>query len=492
MAPPKPATPDAASKPKKKVTPAQVAFLVDRYLADNGFHAALAAFRSDAAHLFSPNRAKPPPKGLLPLADILHDYIALKEGRVAIDSAMHAMHSLVSTYYASSSSSPPPPMMMMMPPLHPATNSAQPSSPPLVPPLFVASSSSSPPQPQGTAAGYTSPVVHHYAHASTALLVHNSSDVSSCQQPTKKRKHSKSAGKTTTASKKSCIASATTSDTKGKAVASQLSNDNLSAAHPSSAEHSAMAKLPVQNSSVAKSLFRPLQPQLHSSPCTPQQSYDIQDQDQAAAYPTQMPLPVAASAHTQQDIASSQCSIVSSKTLIVSPLKGGAYYAVERSYHVSSPLKSTTHKSTKREHVKGKLNFDITDSRPVPNEQQVCDKASTSSDEDKQDDFDIDFTNLDIFDGEFSFSELLLDLDLDTEGVHCQNPSASAEVQRLEPVAKSGYVTEDPALPDSVKSMAADFAEDFNSQAGATSVTSVRAITKRIKIVSPVKGRIAS
>lgn len=282
----------------------------------------------------------------------------------------------------------------------------------------------------------------------------------------------------------------------GKAVASQLSNDNLSAAHPTSAEHSAMAKLPVQNSSVAKSLFRPLQPQLHSSPCTPQQSYDIQDQDQAAAYPTQMPLPVAASAHTQQDIASSQCSIVSSKTLIVSPLKGGAYYAVERSYHVSSPLKSTTHKSTKREHVKGKLNFDITDSRPVPNEQQVCDKASTSSDEDKQDDFDIDFTNLDIFDGEFSFSELLLDLDLDTEGVHCQNPSASAEVQRyvivhsvclfgtfqflvfaelcmlrcvlsayrLEPVAKSGYVTEDPALPDSVKSMAADFAEDFNSQ----------------------------
>jgi len=142
-------------------------------------------------------------------------------------------------------------------------------------------------------------------------------------------------------------------------------------------------------------------------------------------------LPVAESAHTQQDIAS-QCSIVSSsKTLIVSPLKGGTYYAVERSYHVSSPLKSTTHKSTKREHVKGKLNFDATDSRLGPSEQLICDKVSTtSSDEDKQDDFDIDFTNLDIFNGDFSFSELLLDLDLDTEGIHCQNPSTGAEVQR--------------------------------------------------------------
>ncbi|OEL17851.1 hypothetical protein BAE44_0021134 [Dichanthelium oligosanthes] len=504
MAPPKPTTPgaatkppttpDAATNPKKKVTPAQVAFLVDRYLADNGFHAALAAFRSDAAHIFSPHRAKPPPKGLLPLADILHDYIALKEGRAAIDSAMHAMHSLVSTYYSASTSPPIAPMMMnlMMPPLPHAANTAHPSSPPLVPPLFVASSSSSSPPPplhQGTA-GYASPVVHHYAHASTALLVHNSSDMPT-SLPTKKRKHTKSAGKTTSASKKTCIASATTSDTKGKAVASQLSNDNLSAAHPTSAEHSAMATLPVQTSSVAKSLFRPLQPQLHSSPCTPQQNHAIQEQDQPAPYPTEGPIPMAANVHTQQDIASSQCSIVSSKTLIVSPLKGGTYYAVERSYHVSSPLKSATHKSTKREHVKGKLNFDTSDSRPGPNEQQICDKASTSSDEDKQDDFDIDFTNLDLFDGEFSFSELLLDLDLDTEGVHFQNPSTSAEVQRLEPVAKSGYVTADPVLSDSVKPLAADSTEDFNSQ-GATSVTSVRAITKRIKIVSPVKGRAAS
>ncbi|GJN24224.1 hypothetical protein PR202_gb11955 [Eleusine coracana subsp. coracana] len=459
----------ASSNAKKKVTPVQVAFLVERYLADNGFHAALAAFRSDAAHLFKPHHHKPAPKGLLPLADILHDYIALKESRVAIDSAMNAMHSLVSTYYTSN---PPPAPPMRLPP--PA--GAQPASPPLVPPLFVASSSS-PPQDVST-------------QAPTAL-------------PTKKRKATKSAGKSTSASKKSCIAPATTSHVKGKAV-SQLSIDNQEqnvayaaqpssmacAAQPSSAEHSVLSNLHAQSSSVAKSLFGPAQPQVHSSPSTPQQSHLMEGQ--LTGYQIERSSSVVANAHAQaqQDTSSSQCSIVSSKTLIVSPLKGGTYYAVERSYHVSSPLKSTVHKSSKREHVKGKLNFDTTDTRPGLNE-QICDPmASTSSDGDKQDDFEIDFTNLDLFNSEFSFSELLLDLDLDTEGVHCQNTSTSAEVQRLEPVPKSDCMTMDPLLPDSVKTTTADPTEDITSQ-GVPSVTSVRAITKRIKIVSPVKGRTA-
>lgn len=312
-------------------------------------------------------------------------------------------------------------------------------------------------------------------------------------------KKRKAAKRTTSASKRSCIAPAITSDAKGKsaAVAPQPSNDNPdrnmgSAAQPASAQHSATPKLPLQSSSVAKSLFRPLPPPAYSSPCTPQQSHPIQDQPSACPAETTLSAVANSHAQAQQDVASSQCSIVSSKTVIVSPLKGGTYYAVERSYHVSSPLKPATHNSNKREHVKGKLNFDCTDvARPAPNE-QICEKASTSSSgEDKQDDFDIDFTNLDLFDGEFSFSELLLDFDLDNEGVHCQNPSTTAEVQRLETVSNSGYVTVDPVFPDSVKPMAADTTEDFSSQ-GATSVTSVRAITKRIKIVSPVKGRTAS
>ena len=69
-------------------------------------------------------------------------------------------------------------------------------------------------------------------------------------------------------------------------VASHPSKDQkmASAAQPTSAQHSAMTKLPLQTSSVAKSLFRPLPPPAHSSPYTPQQSNPIQDQP--AAYPS--------------------------------------------------------------------------------------------------------------------------------------------------------------------------------------------------------------
>ena len=224
---PKPATPPDSSTSKKKVTPAEVAFLVDRYLADNGFNAALAAFRSDAGRIYSPTK-KTPKRPPIPLADILDEYIALKGASVAIESTMRAMQSLVSTYYASSSSTPPPVPphvnmnmnMMMMPPLPPshAVTGAQPSSPP----LFFAPNSSSPPS-QGIAiaafglclrflllcfiycmycdvlflnsffavaaaaagtAGHASPLIHHYAHASTAVLVHNSSADLSTQAPT--------------------------------------------------------------------------------------------------------------------------------------------------------------------------------------------------------------------------------------------------------------------------------------------------------------------
>jgi hypothetical protein len=147
MAPPKPTSPPnpafasasaaAPASDKKKVTPIQVAFLVERYLADNGFAAALAAFRSDAAHLFAKTNSKmATPKGLLPLADILHDYISLKETRLAVDSAMQGMSSLVSAYYGSASST------------ALVAAQAQPSSPPLVPPFFVCPTASySPPHP---------------------------------------------------------------------------------------------------------------------------------------------------------------------------------------------------------------------------------------------------------------------------------------------------------------------------------------------------------
>ncbi|KAG8081228.1 hypothetical protein GUJ93_ZPchr0007g3119 [Zizania palustris] len=486
MAPPRNTSPPTSasknatsSKKSNKVTPAQVAFLVERYLADNAFSASLAAFRSDAAHLFT-KAAPVPPKGLLPLADILHDYVALKEARLSVDSAMHAMHNLVSAYY-----------LHHPPPTTPGT--LRPSSPA---PLFAAASSSPPPP---GPAGYASPMIH-YTQTSSSVVVKNASEPNNTSPPAasvpaKKRKATKSAGKTTSASKKACTIPTTISHPKACQMPIGNPAQNIypaaaaaaaAAALPASAEHSVVLKLPVQGSTVAKSLFKPLQSQAHASPCTPQQSHPVQDGP--AAYQTEKPSSVVANPHAQQELASSQCSIVSSKTLIVSPLKGAAYYAVERSYHVSSPMKSSVQKSSKREHVKGKLDFSSSDVRPCTDE-QICDKASTStstsSQEDKQDDFDIDFTNFDIFDGDFSFSEFLIDFDLDTEGIHCHSTtSMNDEVRRLDPVAKSDYITAAPVLPGSVKPVVAGPTEDIDSQGSElTLIISCKALLLSIFVI---------
>lgn len=102
--------PKKVSLGKGKVTPIQIAFIVNRYLAENNFSATLAAFQSEAAELFAKTRARGAPKGLLSLADILDEYITLKEQRIiveqekqrvetllrGINGAMHAYHSAAS------------------------------------------------------------------------------------------------------------------------------------------------------------------------------------------------------------------------------------------------------------------------------------------------------------------------------------------------------------------------------------------------------------
>ena len=88
-----------------RITPVQIAFIVDRYLADHHFTATLAAFRSETSDLFSKTKVKEVPflvhlsfpylsscrgstklgwavqvpKGLMGLDEMLDEYISLKE-----------------------------------------------------------------------------------------------------------------------------------------------------------------------------------------------------------------------------------------------------------------------------------------------------------------------------------------------------------------------------------------------------------------------------
>lgn len=108
---------------------------------------------------------------------------------------------------------------------------------------------------------------------------------------------------------------------------------------------------------------------------------------------------------------------------------------MERTCQFTSPVKPDSRTSGKRDHVKGKLNFDNADVNvdPIetaiaPNDDNVSSSPSTSSpssssdggDNQNQvpDGFDFDFADFDILNGDFSFSEFLIDLDLDHDGLH--------------------------------------------------------------------------
>ena len=98
---------------------------------------------------------------------------------------------------------------------------------------------------------------------------------------------------------------------------------------------------------------------------------------------------------------------------MVSPAKQMAY--IEMS-HCISPVKTNSEKVSKRDHVRSRLNFDAADvpgrlDNPLPNE------ISTSESEKELDIFDIEFPNFDALGTDFSFTEMLNDLDFSCEGM---------------------------------------------------------------------------
>ncbi|KAL6574643.1 hypothetical protein OROMI_011928 [Orobanche minor] len=70
---------------KGKVTPVQVAFIVDRYLSDSNYTHTRSTFRSEASNLIAKSPVQEAPKSLLSLGAILDEYITLKEHKVWVD-----------------------------------------------------------------------------------------------------------------------------------------------------------------------------------------------------------------------------------------------------------------------------------------------------------------------------------------------------------------------------------------------------------------------
>ncbi|KAK9195997.1 hypothetical protein WN943_004125 [Citrus x changshan-huyou] len=408
---------------KGKVTPMQVAFIVDRYLSDNNFPETRSVFRTEASSLISKSPVHEAPKSLLSLAAMLNEYVCLKEQKVMLEqerarldqekfrvqALLYGMQDVMNAYNASSSTPP-----MIQAPV------ARPAQPTVVVPHSVPSSGSSP--------GY---VVHN---TPTVVPMSVPSNLSNCPL-TRKRAGSKVLlDAAPPASKKSCskIASKNLSN---KATQSKSKVSNQDTAQSSSVvELSPHNRSPngslIQGSSVAKSLFNQGSiptPTNSSGPKTPPQPVS----SQADKSPLGNSFVANSSANTTpQEITPTNCTVISSERVTVSPYKQMTVYTMERNHCISSssPLKTNLTRLSKRDHVKGRLDFDGSD-EAVNSDTPIVNEISTSDSDKEADIFDMDFPNLDALGPNFSFSELLVDLDLDYEGIgRPSQPSLSASM----------------------------------------------------------------
>ncbi|THU67985.1 hypothetical protein C4D60_Mb05t30480 [Musa balbisiana] len=423
---------------------------------------------------------------------MLDEYISLKEQRVVLDQekrrvdmALHGMQEVLRAYH-SAGPAPLPPSPSLLPPQFVATPVT-----PILPALY-ASTSGSPP---GHMVNGT-PVMN-YAQPST-LFPHKSDPNNASSMPSSsngnKRKASRPSPNPPSEPKKQRVQSPVVSSaTEGVALTSQEAPTVKvqEKVELSSSTSFLTNNSPLQASSAGNSLLKqPSDCQNNSSPKTPPQA--LQCQVDKSGSPMDITSLQTSDGGSYKPIGPSNCSIIASETIIVSPIKHTGYYAVERSYHISSPYKLNS--KTKRGHIKGKLDFDapiVTTNVTSSSEEPMAVGSSTSSTEDEMSgSFDIDLPDLDIFNGDFSFSELLADIDLDCEVDTSFQPLSSFVhlVPSYEDDAGNGCSRSD--QPDSPLSTAIEvFSDkDVNIQ-GPDCVASVKTVTKFVKIVNPVTSR---
>ena len=191
-------------------------------------------------------------------------------------------------------------------------------------------------------------------------------------------------------------------------------------------------------SGVAKCLFS--QPQL--SPSNNSSGHNTPPQAVSPQSDKSMtPLGVSSTANCihnniPQEITPTNCTIISTERVRVSPLKQMTCYTIERNHCISScsPVKTCLKRLGKREHVKSRLDFDGSDAT-VNVDKSITNETSTSESEMDAGFFDLDLPNLDAFGANFSFSELLVDLDLGCEGIgYPSQPTLDTSAEAL-----SGY-----------------------------------------------------
>ena len=89
----------------------------------------------------------------------------------------------------------------------------------------------------------------------------------------------------------------------------------------------------------------------------------------------------------------------------------------------ASPLKSSPENLNKREHVKGRLDFDDCCASESSEEPVAIESSPSTTDGEAAGSFDFDLPDFDFFDGDFS--NFLGDIDLECDEVHCCEQSST-------------------------------------------------------------------
>ncbi|KAJ4834739.1 hypothetical protein Tsubulata_012568 [Turnera subulata] len=490
---------------KRKVTPVQIAFIVDRYLADNNFSQTRTAFRNEASSLISKSPVREAPKSLLSLEAMLEEYISLKEQKVILDqerarleheksrvnSLLQGMQEVMNVYNAGATVATASPMIQgsaTRPPAATATATATAAA------LLPAPSTGSP---AGYPA-YMSPSAVQLSSPSNTIMEHTNLPSSISSQPlTRKRVYPNATTEALSVAKKS----------RGKVPVGKkpskgtCNQSNNAATTQKNAQPSPMLESSPINctsgplalgSTVAKNLFNqplPYLPTSSSGPNTPPQAISPKN-DQSISPIGNSSIAQGSNNNTPQGITPTNCTVITSERVMVSPCKHKSYY-LERSHCIStnSPVKTTLKRIGMRDNVKGRLDFDGSDATMSLDKPNV-DMPSTSEANKDGDIFDMDLPNLDELGPNFSFSQLLLDLGIELGGTECPcQPVVDAS-----PDTTSGSSQEsrdsnpgDQVLSEFTSTVTEVISETDQHEQGTDALTAVKSITKCVKILSPAK-----
>ncbi|KAK4803248.1 hypothetical protein SAY86_001451 [Trapa natans] len=408
---------------KGKLTPVQIAYIVDCYLFDNNFTQTRSVFRSEASALIK-SPVNEAPRGLLSLAVILDEYISLKEQKVVVEqerirlerenwriqTLLRGMQEAMSVYNSSGAG-----------PSTPAIQAPVEKSNPH--PVNQSTRSSS-----GHLAGNATPVVTFSVPQSQTSVVYQKPSSQVAVQPSSIKRKAVNAPEGPSGAKKSRSISSTSSKRlpiKSSGISQLTTNagssqEDANPTVPISSIQSNMTNMPmVHSSSIAKRLFTPPK---SSGPTTPPRGTSSHSDKSASS---SMETPSAAecsnsNSNTPEGTIPTHCTMVSYQKIILSPFK----QIIERGKCISS--------SSPAKKAKGRLDFnDTVPYMPVRVENEV-DNTSTSESEKEIDICNMDFPNLDMFGADFSlFSELFVDLDLDSEDVNNSSGSVEASARAM-------------------------------------------------------------